>query len=213
MPGSSMDGPEDVLRFWFPALTMSDPAAMPRQMEWWFRGGADAEIVRRFRPLLEGAGLGLLDDWAGEPRSRLALILVLDQFSRTVYRGEPRAYALDPKARSLTRAGLEAGHYSALQSPWEKTFFFLPLGHSEELQDLEQAVRLAEELARAARPEERSLLEHSASQARGHRDVVARFGRQPHRNAVLGRVSTPEELEYLARGELVHQRPLPRQVV
>jgi uncharacterized protein (DUF924 family) len=210
---SSMDGPEDVLRFWFPALTMRDPAAMPRQMEWWFRGGAVAEIVRRFRPLLENAGSGLLDDWAGEPRSRLALILVLDQFSRTVYRGEPRAYAHDAKARSLTRGGLEAGHYSALQSPWEKTFFFLPLGHSEELQDLEHAVHLAEELARAARPEERSLLEHSASQARGHRDVVARFGRQPHRNPVLGRVSTPDELEYLARGELVHQRPLPRQVV
>jgi uncharacterized protein (DUF924 family) len=94
--------------------------------------------------------------------------------------------------------------------PWEKTFFFLPLGHSEELAHLEHAVKLAEELAEQAPPELRRILEHSASQARGHRDVIARFGRHPHRNAVLGRGSTPEELEYLASGQLVHTRPLPR---
>jgi uncharacterized protein (DUF924 family) len=208
-----MDCPEDVLQFWFPALAPDDANAMPRQLEWWFRGGADAEINRRFRPLHERAARGLLDDWSDHPNSRLALILVLDQFSRSIYRGDPRAYALDPRARALTRDGLEAGHYAALESPWRKTFFFLPLGHSEDLRDLDQAVRLAEELAREAPPEQRAMLEHSASQARGHRDVVARFGRQPHRNAVLGRTSTHEEIEYLARGEFVHQRSPPRQVV
>jgi uncharacterized protein (DUF924 family) len=93
-----------------------------------------------------------------------------------------------------------------LQGAWEKTFFFLPLGHSEDLGDLDEAVRLAEDLARDAPPGERAMLEHSASQARGHREVVARFGRQPHRNAILGRTSTREESEYLARGEFVHQR-------
>lgn len=206
-----MESHEEVLRFWFPALAPDDPAAMPRQLEWWFRGGADADINTRFRPLFERAAQGSLDGWAESPRSRLALIIVLDQFSRTIYRGDARAYALDPKARSLTRSGIETGHYAALDSPWEKTFFFLPLGHSEDLQDLEQAVQLAEELARDARPEQRRMLEHSASQARGHRDVVARFGRQPHRNAVLGRASTPEELDYLASAVLVHQRPLPPQ--
>ena len=97
-----------------------------------------------------------------------------------------------------------------MATPWEKTFFFLPLGHAEELASVEVAVRLAEELAAQAPPELRPVLEHSASQARRHRDVIARFGRHPHRNAVLGRQSTSEELEYLARGELVHQRALPR---
>jgi uncharacterized protein (DUF924 family) len=206
-----VDSPEDVLRFWFPALAPNDPTAMPRRLEWWFRGGADAEIDRRFRPLFERAANGMLDGWADKARSRLALIIVLDQFSRTIYRGDARAYAFDPKARSLTRSGIDAGHYAALGTPWEKTFFFLPLGHSEDLRDLEQAVQLAEELARDAAPDQRPMLEHSASQARAHRDVVARFGRQPHRNAVLGRISTPEELEYLANAVLVHQRPIPPQ--
>jgi uncharacterized protein (DUF924 family) len=201
---------EEVLRFWFPPLAADDPVAMGRQLEWWFRGGADAGINSRFLAVHDRAARGELDAWADEPRSRLALILVLDQFSRTIYRADGRAYALDPKARWLTRTGLQAGHYAALDSAWEKTFFFLPLGHSENLEDLELAVRLAEELAREAAPGQRAMLEHSASQARGHRDVVARFGRQPHRNAALGRVSTPEEIEYLARGELVHERRPPQ---
>jgi len=92
----------------------------------------------------------------------------------------------------------------------EKTFFFLPLGHSEVLADQERAVTLAEELAARAPAELRRILEHSAAQARGHRDVIVRFGRHPHRNEVLGRRSTPEELEYLASGKLVHTRPIPQ---
>jgi hypothetical protein len=104
----------------------------------------------------------------------------------------------------------EIGHYGALRTPWEKTFFFLPLGHSEDLKNLELAIRLADELVEQAPAELHRVLAHSASQARGHRDVIARFGRHPHRNAVLNRQSTPEELDYLAAGQLVHRRPIPR---
>jgi uncharacterized protein (DUF924 family) len=204
-----MHRPDDILRFWFPSLAGGTPEVMPRQLEWWFRGGADGEINRRFRPLLEQAARGALDGWSAEPRSRLALIIVVDQFPRTIHRGTAEAYALDPKARALTREGIDLGHYAAIESPWEKTFFFLPLGHSEDIRDLEVAVRLADELARDAPAGQRAMLEHSASQARGHRDVIARFGRQPHRNAVLGRTSTSDELEYLERGDLVHLRPVP----
>jgi uncharacterized protein (DUF924 family) len=121
-----------------------------------------------------------------------------------------RAFAQDPKALALALDGLEAGHYRALDTPWEKTFFFLPLGHSEELSHLDRAVALAEQLVNDAPTEFRTFLEHSASQARGHRDVIARFGRHPHRNAVLGRQSTVDELEYLAGGDLVHTRSIPR---
>lgn len=204
-----IDEPERVLAFWFPDLSGADHARIVRQFEWWFRGGADAAIAERFAPLLERAARGELDHWSVQPRSRLALIIVLDQFPRSLYRDTARAYAQDPKALALALEGIRIGHYAGLQTPWEKTFFLLPLGHSEELAHLERAVALADELAAAAPPEFRKLLEHSASQARGHRDVIARFGRQPHRNAVLGRQSTADELEYLARGELVHKRALP----
>jgi uncharacterized protein (DUF924 family) len=201
---------EDVLEFWFPRHLTADHVVMVGQFEWWFRGGADDAIKERFVPLFERAARGELDAWSQTPRSRLALIIVLDQFSRTIHRGTARAFAQDPKALALAREGIEIGHYAALKTPWEKTFFFLPLGHSEELRCLDVAVKLAEELVEQAPAELRRVLEHSANQARGHRDVIARFGRHPHRNEVLKRQSTVEELEYLAGGQLVHTRPVPR---
>jgi uncharacterized protein (DUF924 family) len=207
---SMNEGFEDVLRFWFCSRPSGDHAAMVRQMEWWFRGGADSEIVQRFPPLLERAARGELDNWSRSPRSRLALIIVLDQFSRTIRRGTAQAFAQDPKALDLALEGIDLGHYAALTTTWEKTFFFLPLGHSEDLANQERAVKLAEELVKEEASQElRGMLEFSANQARGHRDVIARFGRHPHRNEVLGRQSTPEELEYLASGQLIHTRPLP----
>jgi uncharacterized protein (DUF924 family) len=108
------------------------------------------------------------------------------------------------RALALALAGVEIGHYAALETAWEKIFFFMPLGHSEELTHLEAVVRLAEDLVGQAPAGLRRILEHSAGQARGHRDVIARFGRHPHRNEVLGRQSTPEELDYLAGEQLVH---------
>src|SRR5262245_21880468 len=97
---------EEVLRFWFSSLPTSDQAAMARQMEWWFRGGADSEIIERFSPLLARATEGELDNWSQGPRSRLALIIVLDQFSRTIHRGTAQAFAQDPKALRLALEGI-----------------------------------------------------------------------------------------------------------
>jgi uncharacterized protein (DUF924 family) len=205
----SAEEPEGVLAFWFPDLSRADHARLVRQFEWWFRGGADAAVAERFTPFFARAARGELDHWSAQPRSRLALIIMLDQFPRSLYRDTAQAYAQDPKALALALDGIRTGHYARLETPWEKTFFLLPLGHSEEVGHLERAVALAEEIAAGAPPQFRKVLEHSASQARGHRDVLARFGRQPHRNAVLGRQSTPEELDYLASGELVHKRGLP----
>lgn len=202
--------PDDVLRFWFPPVPETDYAALAGRLTWWFGGGTNDEVVARFASLTEQAARGDLDHWATRPYPRLALIIVLDQFSRTLYRGTPHAYAQDAKARALARDGFLRGHYFALRTPWEKTFFMLPLGHSESLHDLDFAVELAEELASSTVGAQRRLLEFSANQARSHREVVTRFGRQPHRNDVLGRVSTADELAYLARGEFVHERALPR---
>lgn len=200
---------EEVLQFWFPLQPNSDQATIVRQWQRWFRGGMDTAIVERFPSLLERATRGELDDWSREPQSRLALILVLDQFSRTIYRGTAQAFAQDEKACALTLEGIDVGHYAALETPCEKTFFFLPLGHSEELKKLELAIACADALVQEAPQDYRALLEFSASQARRQRNVVARFGRQPHRNEALGRQSTLEELEYLATEQLVHTQPMP----
>src|SRR5215475_14396861 len=117
---------EEVLRFWFSSLPTGDHAAMARQMEWWFRGGADSEIIERFSALFTRATKGELDNWSQSPRSRLALIVVLDQFSRTIHRGTAQAFAQDRKALRLALEGIEVGHYAALNTPWEKTFFSCP---------------------------------------------------------------------------------------
>src|SRR5262245_1983344 len=172
-PMSKNEEFEEVLRFWFLSLPTGDQAAMARQMEWWFRGGADSEIIERFSPLLTRATKGELDNWSQSPLSRLALIIVLDQFSRTIHRGTAHAFAQDPKALRLALEGIEVGHYAALKTPWEKTFFFLPLGHSEELANLERAVDLADELVKEAPQEHRDMIEVSATQARGQRTLLA----------------------------------------
>lgn len=200
---------EDVLRFWFPIQPNTDQAAIVQQWEWWFRGGGNVEIIEHFSPLLEQAIRGELEAWSGQPRSRLALILVLDQFSRSIYQDTAQAFAQDSKACQLTLDGINVGHYTALETLWEKTFFFLPLGHSEDLQNLELAIKLADDLVQEAPQEYRALLEFSAAQARRHGEILKQFGRHPHRNQALGRQSTPEELDYLASGQLVHRRSMP----
>lgn len=199
---------QDILRFWFPAIPQSDRAAMVRQFQWWFRGGGNADITAQFAPTVELAMQGGLDAWSLQPQSRLALIIVLDQFSRSLYQGTIQAFTQDPKACALALEGIDIGHYAALNTPWEKTFFILPLGHSERIENLEIAVKLTDDLVPDSLPEERELLEFSAAQARRHREVIRRFGRHPHRNEILGRKSTPEEMEYLS-GQLVHTHPMP----
>jgi uncharacterized protein (DUF924 family) len=197
---------EEILTFWFPPGLDADEATHRRQFEFWFRGGANAEIARRFAGTHAAAAQGALDAWADTPRERLALIIVLDQFSRCLHPGAASAYAQDARAIALAAEGLERGFYGALATVWEKTFFMLPLGHSENPGDLDRCIALADALIAEAPVQVRALYRFSAAQARGHREVLARFGRQPHRNAALGRTSTAEELDYLAAGQFVHQR-------
>jgi uncharacterized protein (DUF924 family) len=198
--------PDQILAFWFPPGLDADEDTHRRQFLWWLRGGADQAILERYGPALKAACRGALDHWADAARSRLALIIVLDQFSRTVYRNSAKAFAQDDKAAGLTIGGLERGHYAELTTVWEKTFFVLPLGHSEQIALQRRGVALCEALVAEAPERLRPIYAFSASQARGHCDVIARFGRHPHRNAALGRTSTEAERAYLAAGDLVHQR-------
>lgn len=170
--------PDDVLTFWFSDST---------RKHWFARSDAfDASLRDRFGDLHTRAAAGQLDDWAATPRGALALVILLDQASRNLHRGTPGAFATDSAALRHARAAVDAGFDSGL-SDEERLFFYLPFEHSEDLADQERSVALCASLATAM----------YRDYAVRHRDVVARFGRFPHRNAILGRESTPEELEFL----------------
>ena len=201
-----------VYDFWFPIdLTDADLPTHWRMMQWWMGGGASAELAP-FRPVLDAARAGRLDHWRATPRGRLSLIIVLDQFTRGLLAGTPEAYASDADALRLAEEGLANGHFDALATIFERFFFLLPTSHAEgpnHLDRLERLVALSERVLAQAPEHLEPLFAFSLSQARGHRDVIARFGRFPHRNEPLGRVSTPEELAYLAKGDYVYNRRPP----
>ncbi len=181
---------DEVLAFWFGVP--GDPWFSQFRAEWFRKDAAfDQEIRRRFSSLLEELALGKYQDWLLSPRSSLAFVIVLDQFSRNVFRGDARAFAQDALARSAADRAIGRG-FDAEVSPLERTFLYLPFMHSEELADQERSVALFEALAAGERNES------SVDYARRHRDIIARFGRFPHRNAVLGRSSTPEEVAFLS---------------
>jgi uncharacterized protein (DUF924 family) len=164
--------PEEVLCYWFPEddIFDADPETFGRQMQWWFKGGTevDRKISGRFGQVLEQARKGELDSWAETPRGRLALIVVLDRFSRNVYRGSLLSYAQDERALELALEGIEAGIDREL-SPMERIFFWMPLAHSEELALQERVVRHQEEEAANTPPHLRSMAEFGVSQARAAR--------------------------------------------
>jgi uncharacterized protein (DUF924 family) len=203
--------PEEVLSYWFPeGIDDADSQTLRHQMERWMTGGpeVDREVTEQFGEVLEQARRGELDHWAETARGRLALIVVLDQFSRNVYRGSPLSYAQDDKALGLAVEGIDLGMDRELGA-MERIFFWLPLYHSEDLGLHERSVSHAEEEAANAPPNLRARAEFGVSQTKAGRDVIARFGRHPHRNEILGRDSTPEELEYLRTETLPHlRRPL-----
>jgi uncharacterized protein (DUF924 family) len=174
----------DLLDHWF------SPAMQP----YWFAAtpDVDADLRQRFLDLHEAAAAGALDGWCASGRGCLGLILLLDQIPRNVFRGTARAFATDQQARAVTRAALARG-LDAGRAPAERLFLYLPLEHSEDVDDQELAVRLIASLD--GRPA-------WADYARRHRDVIARFGRFPQRNAALGRTSTADERRFLEDPEV-----------
>lgn len=181
---------QQVLDFWFGA---PDSPEHGRSREVWFRKDAafDRQIAGRFGGLIEAALAGNLAHWPRDASSALAQIVVLDQFTRNVFRDQPRAFAGDARALAAARAMLAAGQHAAL-SPVERAFVYMPFEHAEDLAAQDESVRLFAELASVA-PELESMLDY----ARRHHAVIARFGRFPHRNALLGRASSAAELAFL----------------
>ncbi len=189
--------PESVLDFWFGAPGSAAEIA-GRQSKLWFGKSLanDQAIIDRFAATLTAATAGQLDAWANTPRGRLALVIVLDQFPHHIHRDQPQAFATDPQSLALSLAALESGEDRKL-APIERVFLYLPLEHAESIEMQERSVSLYEQLANEAAADERALFDNFLDYARKHLDVVARFGRFPHRNEILGRPSTPEELEFL----------------
>jgi len=171
---------QDVLAFWF-----------SEKSRWYAKDDHfDTEIRQRFLATYEAAYAGELDEWRRTPESLLALIILLDQFPRNMFRGSPRAFASDAHAVRLTKEGIERGFHGSLRGA-QLDFFFMPLMHSESLSDHDLLTQLG----------------HGGNRyARQHREIIARFGRFPHRNETLRRESTTEEASYLARSANCTQR-------
>ncbi len=202
-------GPEEVLKFWFPddGHWESEESHIAFWV-WRMQGQAHDAIEERFTDLTQAAAEGRLDHWAETPRGRLALIIALDQFPRSIWRETPGAFAQDIKATRLVLEAFANGHYDALAHVWEKQFFLIASSHCEGPDLLERSKDLIVRSAQLAAEAPEALREMYAGAAKRPmltKWVAERFGRHPHRNEVLGRISTPEELVYLAKGCLPHE--------
>jgi uncharacterized protein (DUF924 family) len=192
-----METKQTILQFWF-GMNADDKAVAAGQSKlWWSKNPqTDKQIQQRFEPTVAKAANRELDSWLETPIGRLALILLTDQFPRNMCRGTANAFAFDHLARSWCKEGIGKDVHKALR-PIERVFFYLPLEHSESLEDQEQSIALCEELVAGVDAEHKPTFEGFLRFAVRHRDIVRRFGRFPHRNAILGRESTPEELAFL----------------
>jgi len=198
---SDATGIDSVLDFWFGQAPLDADALKAASRRWFAsKPEADRALADRFAALHAAALRGELDAWAATATGRLALILVLDQFSRNLNRGRPQAFAADPKALALTLDGLERGLDAELD-PIERAFFYMPLQHAESAEIQALSVRQFEALAAEDTAAHlRATLAGYAEFARQHAEIVAKFGRFPHRNAAMGREPTDAEQAYLASG-------------
>lgn len=192
--------PSDVLNFWFDDALASPERAGERVKLWFGKNDEfDHEIRRRFGTLPQLAAQRALNAWRGTAHGALAFVLVVDQFPRNLYRHSARAFEFDALARETAHEAISLGFDNDLP-PLQASFLYLPLEHAEDIDLQERSVTLFERLIPRAHRELTASFEGFADYARRHRDVIRRFGRFPHRNAILGRKSTPEEIAYLESG-------------
>lgn len=188
-----------VLEFWLGAAQPTDASALTRQSMWFTKSDAlDAEIRSRFGAWVEAARAGRLDGWAETAHGRLALVVLLDQFSRNAWRGQPEGFAGDAQALVLALQALENGHWEAVP-PLAQFFLAMPVEHAEDPTMQARSVALFTHLAAQATPATQPVLRSALEFAHKHQKVIARFGRFPHRNAALGRDSTAEEKAFVAQ--------------
>jgi uncharacterized protein (DUF924 family) len=187
-----------ILAFWFKEQTLSAPQIDGR-MDIWFGEDEvfDHEIARQFSDDVDAASEGNLDHWAKDPKGRLALILLLDQFRRNIYRGTAKAFEKDREALRLCVEGVMEKKDKGL-TPIQRVFFYMPLQHAESRKVQQKSVDVYNRVAKAVTPTLKETFETIAQFAELHADIIEKFGRFPHRNKMLDRENTPEEEEYLA---------------
>lgn len=197
---ASLPTPGAVLDYWIGPATHDHVAAKKKNKLWFVKSLAtDGEIAERFLPLVSALASGLAYDWAAQgPRQRLAAIIALDQFSRNIFRGHALSFKHDKLALGLAKEGLVLDEDKSL-SEIEKIFFYIPLEHSERKHDQAFSVQVFTKLAKTARPAFKEICENTLEYAIKHKDVIDQFGRFPHRNAILKRTNTPEEMAYLSK--------------
>ena len=190
----------DIHQFWFQG-SLKNPREVENRQADWFGGGKsfDDAIRRAYSDLPDRALNNEFDHWQSDSLLATSLILILDQFPRNMYRGTARSFAYDEKARLAAQVTIDLGIDSKVH-PLEATFIYLPFEHSEDPSDQVFSVRLFQRLAENAPTELREHLDSAAEYARKHRDIIARFGRFPHRNQALGRSTTAAEKTYLDSG-------------
>ena len=189
-----MISPQNVLQFWFG----DDPGQpLANQAQWWKKDPEfDAKIRERFLSAIEKAKRGELKSWEASPEGLLALVILLDQFSRNCFRNDPTGFAADHQALKHSLEG-QAKSWDQKMTPTQRWFFLMPMMHSEDREMQRRSIEAYRRLAEHAPSELKSTLNGALDFAHRHADIVNRFGRFPHRNAVLGRQSTPEETEFL----------------
>lgn len=193
------DGIDSTLHFWFGPLTTDGVSAEDRLGLWFGKSDdQDATIREQFGPQVEQALAGELDNWAATKAGRMALVLTLDQFTRNIHRGTPRAFAGDSRALQHALHALDQGEDAGMPLI-HRVFLYLPLEHAEDLAIQERCVRCFQALESQAPEAAREMFRSFTDYAEQHRDVIRRFGRFPHRNGILGRESTPDERAYLAQ--------------
>ncbi len=188
--------PKEVLHFWFGPLKTPEDFPKDQATLWFAKDEAfDQQIRERFKTTLEAASQQQLH-WQQTPRDKLALVILMDQFSRNIYRNKPQAFALDPLSVDLV-ANMILHKEDQELYPIERMFLYLPFEHSEDLKQQVISVELFKNLHEQAPKGIRSFLQEALSYAIQHYEIIERFGRFPHRNAILGRTSTQEELAFL----------------
>lgn len=191
---------EGILEYWFGELDGPHDFDPSKNALWWAGGEqVDAEIRERFADQVARARAGQLDHWAESPRGALALVILLDQFTRNLGRGTPEAFAADDRAQQLSQRSIERGLDQQLR-PIERGFLYMPLMHAEDREIAQRSRELFGQLSREV--EALGLDDHPdfLPHAKQHAEIVERFGRYPHRNEILGREPTPEEEAFLANG-------------
>jgi uncharacterized protein (DUF924 family) len=189
---------DEILTFWFKEKELSAPQIDGRMDVWFGEDGVfDQQVANEFANDVERASDGELDHWAHEPRGRLALILLLDQFRRNIYRNTPEAFAKDRVALKLCVEGAAEKMDKGLK-PIQRAFFYMPLQHAESRKVQQKSCEIYKHLCNAVSPTYKETFKTIAQFAELHADIVERYGRFPHRNKLLKRANTPEENEYLA---------------